>query len=809
VSIAFGIAMLLMLVGSSVGQQPHIVVPVLGHHDNDNRSGNLPATALSLHPSRDHPPHPAAMTVAVGPVDAAAVQNVTVPNFDEQIGSTFVQNFGTLTYNVTALAQTDPDGYGPAYLLNGLTSSGYWYQVGISYHWPTTAGSYPSFGFSYQVFGPTDKPVYPATGGSGLENFSASVNSGDDILLSLNFTGASVEMLARDWDTGAMASTNYSSFGSSTFLGNRTDPSNDNGFFTGLMTEWFHVAPYTGSEGGVTYTNDKVNLTSAWMWLEEFESGTTNSVVFNNRTQGPVTFSNDRQIYPFSSDGASMYISDHQFITGLLSGSSSRVTLLPSASGDSPLSFSANYTFSGRPRTSVIGAGATFLEADPGTPITVSIESGVSPFDRWVFNGASGTEVTFQAGENSTYAFYHLVEETVWYQIALGGDQLPGSIAPELHYEVPPSSASSDPAPVTVTQALNTVPSVIFAVLGSDAGITNATIVGPAGERWVASAQNWTISGEGLIPGPIDLYQQYEVSLGYSVVGGGGGGRGSDVPSQPPDFVAASAGSLASVQLSSTGRTLAWFDAGSSYFFTSLLNGSNPDERWVGSAQNASSSLSRISATGEELSEVYAPQYYVHLAVNDASGGTISNDSGWFDGGSPLMTNASAYQGWRFEGWNGSGPGAYTGNNTSIDLPVAGPVTEEARFFVQLTITADPGTNIAFSSPSETGVVPAGMTRTFYVPPSQVKLSASPSLFVYSFSSWQRPGAGNVPDRSLVLAVDSPSAVKATSSYNYIALLEALMVVVALALFGIAGAFWFRGRQRRGTRTSVTVAPST
>jgi hypothetical protein len=808
VSIAVGIVMLLILVGSSVGQQPHIVVPSRGHNDNDNdnRNGNLPATSLSLHPSREAPYHPAEMSMAVGPVDAAAVQNVTVPTYDEQIGSTFVQDFGTLAYNITALAQTDTDGYGPAYLLNGVTSSGYWYQVGVSYHWPTTAGSYPSFGFSYQVFGPNDKPVYPATGGSGLENFSAGVNSGDDVLLSLNFTGADVQMLARDWDTGAMASTNYSSFGSSTFLGNRTDPSNDNGFFTGLMTEWFHVAQYSGSEGGVTYTNDKVNLTSAWMWLEEFKSGTTNSVVFNNRTQGPVTFSNDRQIFPFSSDGASMYISDHQFITGLLSGSSSRVTLLPSASGDSPLGFSANYTFSGRPRTSVIGAGPTFLEADPGTPITISIQSGVSPFDRWVFNGASGTEVTFQAGENSTYAFYHLVEETVWYQVALGGSQLPSSTAPELHYEVPPSSASSSAAPITVTQPLSTIPSVIFAVLGSDAGISNATIVGPAGERWVASAQNWTISGEGLIPGPIDLYQQYEVSLGYSVVGAGG--SGSDGPSQPPDFIAASAGNLASVQLSSTSRTLAWFDAGTSYLFTGLLNGSTSDERWIGSAQNGSSALSTISVAGEELSEVYAPQYYVHLAVNDASGGTVSNDSGWFDGGSRLMTNASAYQGWRFEGWNGSGPGAYTGNNASVDLPVAGPVTEEASFYVQLTITADPGTNIAFSSPSVAGMVQAGMTRTLYVPPSQVKLSASPSLFVYSFSSWQRPGAVSVPDRSLVLAVDSPSAVKATSSYNYIALLVAVMAVVSLALFGIAGAVWFRGRRHRGTRTSVTVAPS-
>jgi hypothetical protein len=816
--LSVAIVLLLIILVGSVFQQPLFVIP--GQRGDDGHHGNRPnATPLSLSP-RWSALHEAAMGVAVGGVDAAAAQDVTVPTYDEQMGSTFVQDFGALAYNVTALAQTDTDGYGPAYLLNGLTPAGYWYQVGISYHWPTTAGSYPSFGFSYQVFGPNDKPVYPATGGSGLENFSASVTSGDSVLLSLNFTGTSVQMLARDWNTGAVARTNFSSFGSSMFLGNRTDPSNYNGFFTGLMTEWFHVAPYSGSEGGVTYTNYKVNLTSAWMWLEEFKAGTNaDTVIFNNRTQGPVMFANDKEVYPFSSNGASMYLSNHEFITGLLSGSSSKVTLVPFASDNSPLSFSANYTFSGRSRTSVIGSGANFLEADPGTPITISIQSSQSPFDRWVFSGSAGAEVTFPAGGNSTYAFYHLVEETVWYQVAIGGDQLPASLAPELHYEVPPSSASSSSAPVVVTQVLSTAPTVIFAVLGSNAGIYNGTIAGPAGERWVASAQNWTISGEGLIPGPIEFYQQYQISLSYSLAGGSGGsaavvGAGAaaadaaPTPSQPPDFIAASSGGLAFVQLSSTGKTTAWFDAGSSYSFTNVINASTPNERWVSSGKNGSAP-STISSPNETLSEVYTPQYYVQLSVNDPSGGVVSNDSGWFGYGSRLTASASANQGWHFEGWNGSGTSPYTGTSPSLDLAVTGPVTEEATFYVQLQITADPGTDIAFSSPSGEGMVHAGTTETVYVQPSQVTLRASPSLFVYSFSSWQRPGSVNVPDRSLVLTVDSPNAVKGTSSYNYFAILATVMVLISVALFGLAGSVWYRGQQRRRKRGSLVTTTTT
>ena len=59
----------------------------------------------------------------------AGQTNVTI--YDEQLGTTFTQNFTSLAYKVTALAQTGTDGYGPAYLLNGLGNTGYWYQVGL------------------------------------------------------------------------------------------------------------------------------------------------------------------------------------------------------------------------------------------------------------------------------------------------------------------------------------------------------------------------------------------------------------------------------------------------------------------------------------------------------------------------------------------------------------------------------------------------------------------------------------------------------------------------------------------------------
>ena len=71
------------------------------------------------------------------PISTTSQVSSSIPpaNYDEQLGTTFTQNFASITYNVTAVAQSDTNGYGPAYLLNGLGSTGYWYQVGISYDW--------------------------------------------------------------------------------------------------------------------------------------------------------------------------------------------------------------------------------------------------------------------------------------------------------------------------------------------------------------------------------------------------------------------------------------------------------------------------------------------------------------------------------------------------------------------------------------------------------------------------------------------------------------------------------------------------
>ncbi|MGI0085311.1 MAG: hypothetical protein ACREBQ_09540 [Nitrososphaerales archaeon] len=105
-------------------------------------------------------------------------------NYDEQIGETFTQSFTSMAYNVTAMAQVDSDGYGPAYLLNGLSDVGYWYQVGLAYDWDGTASG---FVLAYEVFNSTGGSIFPTNGGGGVASFSGAVNQGDTVLLNLYF----------------------------------------------------------------------------------------------------------------------------------------------------------------------------------------------------------------------------------------------------------------------------------------------------------------------------------------------------------------------------------------------------------------------------------------------------------------------------------------------------------------------------------------------------------------------------------------------------------------------------------------------
>ncbi|HLI45604.1 MAG TPA: hypothetical protein VKU94_00235, partial [Geobacterales bacterium] len=237
-----------------------------------------------------------------------SAQQAPIPNWDEQIGITFDFSSTELEWNVTAIAQSDSYGYGLAYLLNGLTDQGWWYQVGIAYNWPYANGGYtPGFYMIYEVFNSTGSSVFPQEG-AGLASFSANVNSNDTIRLSLYFSNGYVYLTAFDYNTGALASASYIAHGYK-FLGFKDGNyfiANSNGFFTGLMTEKYYVNPNYDNLIPVFYTSKNILMNEVWLWIDEFNVSNKQLLFSSNKH---VYFELHDIFYNLYSNGMDQFIS--------------------------------------------------------------------------------------------------------------------------------------------------------------------------------------------------------------------------------------------------------------------------------------------------------------------------------------------------------------------------------------------------------------------------------------------------------------------------------------------------------------------
>ncbi|MGI0151428.1 MAG: InlB B-repeat-containing protein, partial [Thermoplasmata archaeon] len=133
---------------------------------------------------------------------------------------------------------------------------------------------------------------------------------------------------------------------------------------------------------------------------------------------------------------------------------------------------------------------------------------------------------------------------------------------------------------------------------------------------------------------------------------------------------------------------------------------------------NASSDLVRYvptlaSATGCGGSQVgltFTTENYVSWQSTTGGTATILESAdtvasapgaGWFADNTTLGLRASAATGYHFAGWNGTGPGSYTGATRTEEVTPTGPVTESATFlanarsvFAGYTLTISAGTSI-------------------------------------------------------------------------------------------------------------------
>lgn len=235
--------------------------------------------------------------------------------WDRQEGLAFASNWSSLAYNLSIVAQDSAKGCGPAYLLDGLSNTGYWYQVGISYDW--CHGSEHDNGFlaDYEVFAPNGSSIYPEEGSGQQVFIGGNVSNGNKILLDLYISGGNVILIAKDWNTSAYMRKSFSAEGANTFVS--PSPSGNGTFFTGLMMEWYYVNQYYGGVQNVTFAPycSSPCLPPAWLFSDEFYAVPNQSnVLFFNVTPAPVMPGQNAILNSYGTNES--YLKNGSFIIG-------------------------------------------------------------------------------------------------------------------------------------------------------------------------------------------------------------------------------------------------------------------------------------------------------------------------------------------------------------------------------------------------------------------------------------------------------------------------------------------------------------
>jgi len=520
------------------------------------------------------------------------VENQPSAIYDEQLGLTFTQNFTSMAYNVTAVAQSDSNGYGPGYDLDGLTDTGYWYQVGLSWHWPNLVGGYASgFSMNYEVFDPSGNSIYPASG-VGLSSFSGTVKQGDTVLLNLFFSGGNVVMQAYDYNTGAGAVKMFNQEGSSVFVGLASSPENSNGFFTGLMTEWWHSSAYYGEEANVTYWENDFAKSSAWMWMEEWVPS-TGQTLFVASTSGPVVYTVPKTLQYLSSHNATEASDSYLFITGYSPATVNvNYSVQGGGSGYSPPFFI--YYSGGIQHIIQLSTNSTTYYMDSGSPWSVNgLLQGSTSIEIWdTQNKTSGTAPT--NGTTLNFVYFHQFRVSFLYAVANGGSG----------YSQPSMNVSEFGSSVSITPGF-----LAFVDAGSLYSFQNPLPGSYVNERWATKSPTGMVNSSTLFSAT--YYHQYRLTSGYTTVGG----RGPTAPS----LALTQFGSAAAVSLSGS-PTAYWSDVGQLWSVSNPLQRSSSVQRWY--TQDVTSGT--VSAAQSVLFTYY-DQYYVLFGFNIMN----SNQSGY------------------------------------------------------------------------------------------------------------------------------------------------------------------------------------
>lgn len=224
-------------------------------------------------------------SLAFSPYLPCLVSDSPVPFvfYDLQVADKFANGSTNLEYEVRAIPQNADCQYGVAYLVNGLTNQGHWYQVGLSWDWSSYLSS-KGYEMNYEVFDTPSHSVYPAGGGGGLKTFSKSINTGDWVVLNLQIANSTVYFTGSDLTTGAVSQTTFPVSGSPFFVGGVNSSVSDS-FFTGLMTECYRNRPWNPQLTNDTYLDLKGPMSTQETSIDEWNFSACNYPGGSNQFQ--------------------------------------------------------------------------------------------------------------------------------------------------------------------------------------------------------------------------------------------------------------------------------------------------------------------------------------------------------------------------------------------------------------------------------------------------------------------------------------------------------------------------------------------
>ena len=499
----------------------------------------------------------------------------------------------------------------------------------------------------------------------------------------------------------------------------------------------------TENYGGVP-VNESLTSTGGSFWVDY-----NSSMVFQNALYGP---SNSHR-WLFRSVSESVASAPGKVAVGYLEQYPINIQYVVTG-GSEPSPPILATTFSGQLVSAQLTNSATLTWMDEGSTYSLSpVLGGSTPTERWLTESA--TNGTANGPVTLNVEYFHQVLVTFSYSVDGGGAVGPFNIS-FVSFGVPGA------APVGTSQGSEWVD------FGTAMSVQGTFVGGSPLERWqLASAPSITMTK----PSSLSLvyYHQFEVPMLYDIEGGGS--------PAPPVAQGDQFGAPFTSQFQSGGSV--WLDAGSPWTVSSFLQGS-AGERWA-----AVGAVSGTVGSGTLLAESYQHEYLVTVSANAPAAGTLSG-GGWVREGTQVSVSENPGQGWVFMSWQGSGSGAYSGNNQNFTVDVSTPVQERAVYYVGFALVATGGGTVTFSEGSH--VIPVTHELTVFVAPgTNITLSEKPDI-LKSFAGWAGIPAGNAG--AVVITVSRPLGVTAVFTYNLLEELGVLTTCIGAIAYGVAYLIW-------------------